>query len=208
MARVMKTCSKCKRSLDRKHFSCCKRNEDGTCRYLNSWCNKCRTQQNRERGGWDEKPIPVVFDDRKECLRCREIKPIDDFSPSIRGRLGKSSYCRSCATRAPKSKSREYTANYRKRHKERWRAAHRIHQFNRRHKIQIADDGTVTDEFVKGVYSKTHCYWCKNYVEPCDRTLEHIEELSNGGKHSAGNITMACKTCNFGRKNKDGSHKR
>jgi len=129
------------------------------------------------------------------------------FSPSIRGRLGVASACRKCTStgttsEAQKLKARERTVLYRERHKERWRAAHRIHQFKRRHRIAVTQDGSVTDAFLKGVYAEETCFWCKESVEYQFRTLEHIVELIQGGTHTADNITMACSSCNSARKGK------
>lgn len=49
----------------------------------------------------------------------------------------------------------------------------------------------------------THCCWCKQEIPASLRTIEHIIELSNGGMHSVHNITMACKSCNSSRVNRN-----
>ena len=205
---MVKTCSKCKQTLTIDNFSCTKRAKDGSCKYYNSWCNSCRTVQNRERLGCKEKPKPLLFTDSKECLKCGKIKKLELFYKSKRGRLGRSSYCKQCQPKASKEAGRKYTASYRDRNKFRWRAIHRIHQFNRRSLITATDDKTITDDVLDEIYSKEFCYWCKEFTEESDRTLEHIVELSSGGKHSKDNVTMACRSCNSSRRNKDGTHKR
>lgn len=79
---------------------------------------------------------------------------------------------------------------------------HRIHQFNRKSLIKATDDGTVTDEFLEKLFKKERCCWCDRVMSEDEKTIEHIVELSNGGKHSASNIDLACLSCNSARKNK------
>ena len=203
-----KFCTKCKVCKKVEEFRCIKRNPDGTVKYLSSWCGECCNKSALDRKGGRVKYIPKVEGNSKECYICRTMKPKSDFSPTSRGRLGVSAYCKVCVlTRVDKTeesrrKAAERTKVYRERNKHRWRAMHRIHQFNRRSKIKATEDGTVTDEFLKFIYSKTECYWCKLFTEEDKRTLEHIVELNDGGKHSAENITMACLSCNSARKGK------
>lgn len=200
-----KICSKCKEEKPLDAFSPAKKNEDGTVKYYNSWCNKCRTKNNRERLGLEERPIPIINENSKECLECHNVLPLENFSPSSRGRLGVSSYCKSCANKRFKptpEKVRQASATYRAKHSERWRAAHRVHQFNRKALIKATNDGTVTDEVLKNLLNKETCCWCNNPVPKEFRTIEHIIELSNGGTHSASNLDMACLSCNSARVNK------
>jgi hypothetical protein len=137
----------------------------------------------------------------KECRHCKVEKELTEFSPAKRGTHGVAAYCRPCFADKYRNKdrAREATARYRARHPERWKAAHRIHQFNRRSNIKATDDGTVTDKFLKELYSRMNCYWCGLFVDEEDRTLEHVVELNEGGAHSASNIEMACMSCNSAR---------
>lgn len=199
----MKTCSKCNQKVPLKLFSCTKKNEDGTCRYYNSWCNSCRTLNNRKRLNSTERPKSIVSESMKECLRCKILKPFIEFSPSERGKIGLSSYCKNCATRSSKESSRKNTKKYREVNRARYLAQHRINMFNRRNKIKAQTDNTVTDDFLKFLYQQEYCCWCNEYVEESLRTLEHVVELSNGGLHSVSNITMACFSCNSKRLNKN-----
>lgn len=194
-----KKCSKCGEVLPIEKFSPRKRNEDGSVKYRNSQCTGCRTDANRKTPRYKDD------DSSKECRNCRLIKPHAEFSPASRGKLGLSAYCKSCSCELyrDREKARKNTAAYRARHPERWRAAHRIHQFNRRSLIKATDDGTVTDDFLKIIYSTEKCYWCGEITQENLRTLEHIIELSNGGTHSSSNITMACLSCNSSRLNKE-----
>lgn len=142
-----------------------------------------------------------VLLDVKECRHCKAVKSLSDFTKASRGTQGVAAYCKPCFADKYRNKenAREATARYRKRHPERWKAAHRLHQFKRRSKIEATADGTVTDAFLKEVYATEICYWCACYIEPDKRTLEHIVELNDGGEHSASNITMACMPCNSAR---------
>jgi 5-methylcytosine-specific restriction endonuclease McrA len=95
-----------------------------------------------------------------------------------------------------KDKAREATHKYRKQNREVYLSKHRIRQFNRKKLEKVTSDGSVTDEFVRSVYSSTQCYYCQKIVKREDRTLEHIVPLAGGGKHTSTNIVMACKYCN------------
>lgn len=191
----VKRCSICKLDVPIQKFSPTKRNSDGTIKYRASQCTDCRTDAVRKR------PKFRHSDTSKECRHCREDKPHGEFSPSVRGKSGISAYCKPCSVEKyrDKERARDATSRYRERHPERWRAAHRLHQFKRRSRIEATADGTVTDAFLKGVYATEICYWCVRYIEPDKRTLEHIVELNDGGEHSASNITMACQPCNSAR---------
>lgn len=56
-----------------------------------------------------DKPLPIV----KACNRCREAKPLTDFSPHAKGTHGRAPSCRSCinarvrANKAPAGKPRD-----------------------------------------------------------------------------------------------------
>lgn len=66
----------------------------------------------------------------------------------------------------------------------------------RRFVNDTVDDGTVTNEFMLSIYATTHCYYCKNFTDPSERTQDHRIPLVRGGAHSASNIVMACNPCN------------
>jgi len=202
----LKVCSKCGIEQDIDRFSVTKRNEDGSVRYRHSWCNLCRTIQNRDKLGYKEGKRAAVdyAEELKECNHCHVMLPFADFSPSARGSAGLAAYCKPCQVERyyDKEKGKLSTQAYRDRNRAWWRALHRIHQFNRRNLIKATEDGTVTNDFVVSVYAKEICYWCGEFTKETDRTLEHIIELSSGGLHSASNITMACLSCNSSRLNK------
>lgn len=202
----MKKCSVCAELKDETCFSPTKRNEDGSVKYRHSQCNACRTTSNRIREGWNKRVKSEVDleSQTKQCADCKIKFEFSMFSKSTRGSAGLSAYCKACHKKrySDKEKSRLYTATYRANNLEWWRSLHRLHQHNRKSLIKASEDGTVTKEFTKSVYAQEVCYWCECYIEEGDRTLEHIIELSNGGLHSADNITMACFSCNSSRFNK------
>lgn len=201
-----KECTNCHKVLPHQSFHATKRNKDGTIKYSASWCKTCQLNAYFEKQGGRKKKKPIVTENGKQCCDCGEIKVKDQFSPSQRGRLGLSAYCKPCFSKRVresegfKERNAASARKYREENRYTWRAAHRIHQFNRRSAIKATEDGTATPAFVQSVYEREECYWCKQYVEPKKRTLEHIKELSEGGKHSADNITMACASCNSARR--------
>lgn len=203
----MKQCTKCLNELDSSCFSCTKRNEYGICTSWNSWCNKCRTIQNRQRSCAVERIAPQTTNDSKECLKCNLLKDFSEFSPSKRGRLGLSAYCKNCKPRQSKEKAREATSKYRQDNRERWRALHRIAMLKRRSNIVANSDGSITDEYLKFLYNTEMCCWCNSFTPEDKRTLEHIVELSLGGMHSICNTNMSCLTCNSKRLNKGSNSK-
>jgi len=204
----MKICTKCNKEVELGLFSNTKQKKDGTW-YLNSWCNPCRSKQNRERLGSTQRKVPFVSLTEKECLDCNLILPFEMFRVSSRGRYGLAAYCISCQNIRSQTiykdleKARQSTNKYRKTHHERWKALHRLHQFNRKSKIKVTSDGSVTDQFIKELLSKTHCCWCNQATSPEKRTIEHVVELSNGGNHSTNNLAMSCLSCNSSRPNRN-----
>lgn len=201
-----KCCTKCLENKSIESFSVTKRNDDGSIKYRSSWCTPCRVINNRERLGYNklEKSIVDFDNEMKQCACCKLMFSFVEFPPSKRGSASLAAYCKSCAKDKyyDKEKAKVYTQAYRDRNRNRWRALHRINQFNRRSLIKALEDGTVTNEFVDSVYQEEICYWCKEFIDEENRTLEHIIELSSGGLHSASNITMACLSCNSSRLNK------
>lgn len=194
MCRSTHVCPKCGIEQEAIFFQKYKGNPGG-------WCRSCRTEKERERRrtkGMKERQRSNIENGRKLCMECLEMKDIDNFYRSERGLGGRSAYCHQCSKNKfyNKDKAREATQRYRKRHMERWRSIHRLHQYNRRALIKASDDGTVSDEFLKLIYSTKECYYCKNEILPDDRTIEHLIPLSRGGLHTATNIVMSCFTCN------------
>lgn len=191
-----KICSKCKTNKPYSNFTKAK-NKINNKYYYNSHCNSCRTKHNRNKYYGGRKAIKADKTiTHRECTNCLGMFEYKDCYGS---------YCKNCWKFLfyDKDKSKKYTKKYRKTHKERWNAMHRLHQFNRKSLVKATTDGTVTDKFLKYLYSKEFCCWCNKYTEKPKRTIEHVIELSNGGSHTADNLDMACFSCNSSRKNRN-----
>jgi 5-methylcytosine-specific restriction endonuclease McrA len=126
------------------------------------------------------------------------MKLFCEFSPSSRGKLGLSAYCRECTNKRPRnlSDTRACTKRYREVNRERYLSAHRVHQFERKTRIKVTQDGSITDELLKDLYARTNCYYCGLFTESDKRTLDHKVSLARGGTHTANNVEMACWSCN------------
>lgn len=190
----MKTCNDCHKSEPEVEFTLSR----------NYNCKECVRKRNQKyslQNGSVLKFIPVINETHKQCAECKKLIELSNFSPSIRGRKGLSSYCKPCASkrqlkRKTKEERRLDTQKYRNNNREWWRSLHRINQFNRRNKIKLVSDNTVTQEFVKQIYSIENCYYCNDFTLEKFRTLEHKHPLNKGGLHSSTNIVMACLQCN------------
>jgi len=89
-----------------------------------------------------------------------------------------------------------------------WLAAtHRRRARERGAPIGSIDGRGLTSLMVKA----THCHWCRCQLtryeggkyRHTDATYDHIVSLSDGGGHTADNLTIACAACNFGRDSRD-----
>lgn len=190
---LLKVCTKC--------LNLCPRDGFGK----GVWCEDCKRSYNRAYGkkrfGSKEKFIPIITKIGKQCASCKIVKNFEDFSPAKRGRKGLSSYCKPCASNIQlnlytKEERKEKTQKYRDANRNWWRNLHRINQFNRKKRVKLSSDGSVTKDFIEKVYSLTICYYCKEETPRKFRTLEHKLPLIKGGLHSIDNITMACFVCN------------
>lgn len=185
----LKICTKCNFLQDRSLFN------------SNSWCLNCRRVYDQTKNNRTPKFNPIISETHKQCGECKEMIELSKFSPSVKGQLGLSSYCKPCSSkkqlkRKTKEERRVQTQKYRDNNREWWRSLHRINQYNRKNKIKLASDGTVSPDFVKKVYEQLICYYCKEEVPEKFRTLEHKLPLNKKGSHSAENIVMSCLSCN------------
>jgi 5-methylcytosine-specific restriction endonuclease McrA len=165
------------------------------------WCRNCRSEKERQRRlavGMKPRNASRIDGESKLCTGCHVFRPFSMFSPCERGLGGLSTLCSPCHAEKYRDteKARAATAKYRKNNRERHLAMHRVNMFRRRSKKEALSDGTVTDSFLKDLYSKTHCSYCYMPVEYERRTADHIVPLNAGGLHSCKNLTMACFSCN------------
>lgn len=133
----------------------------------------------------------------KQCSRCGEDKPLQDFYPQ---RSGTSAQCRKCHYRLYGASNAISHARYKAKNFGQIAERNRLAEFKYRG-ILHACDGTVTDEIVIAVYSQENCTYCKMYVPPDKRTMDHKIPIIRGGLHSANNVTMACNPCNSRKRN-------
>lgn len=191
----MRKCSKCKIAKTDDAFQLYKGKPNGQCRQCKTDSEKLR----RQRIGIPVKSFSYITEMGKLCMVCKQICSFGCFSPSAKGVGGLGANCISChSNKYQTSESqKKNTSEYRKRNRERYLAAHRIHQFNRKMKTKITSDGTVTDSFMKTLFSIEQCYYCLKVIEDIkQKTVDHMTPLSRGGKHSADNLVMACLSCN------------
>lgn len=199
MSQVHK-CSKCGEEKPVEKFQHFNGKPSGQCRE----CKTAAMKAKRLKDGVKPRKMSRVEGDQKLCVGCDSMKPLTDFSPSKRGVGGVSAYCRSCFVakfRAEPEKVQERTASYRKRHRERHLANHRVRMYEYRTNKKATSDGTVTDEFLKKLYATEYCHYCLQYTEEGKRTADHVVALDSGGAHSASNLVMACWTCNCTKRN-------
>lgn len=161
-------------------------------------CKKIKEQKRRQLKGVKPKKFSKIEGGMKLCMNCKTMKSLDDFSTSKRGLGGKSAYCKPCHASRYYDSERylEGARRYRKKNRGRWLSLHRVHQHERRTKMKVTCDGTVTDEFISRLYETEKCAYCERPTREEDRTADHVVSLARGGAHSATNLVMACHDCN------------
>lgn len=137
------------------------------------------------------RPFGWTGEHLKLCTHCRLLKPHDAFWKT-------KSRCIPCKQKYPvdKARHRENCRRYRQRHAETWRARQRVQNAKRRQNIEVRDDGTVTVQFLKALYTQETCYYCQQPTPKKLRSADHKHPISLGGEHSAANLVMACRSCN------------
>jgi hypothetical protein len=95
-----KLCSRCGEHLALTMFYRSKRTKDGYTVY----CKRCYA----ERSGRKFTPKEQWPDGYRACTKCEEIKPLEEFHKTKKGRFGHTSVCKVCRSRAkPKPQARE-----------------------------------------------------------------------------------------------------
>ncbi len=142
--------------------------------------------------------VSRIEGDKKLCTECDTFLTFDRFTSTKRSLGGLSCYCKSCRAGKYKNpeKTRQATARYREKNREKYLSNHRLTQFYRKTRIKAVTDSTVTTEFLKKLYSTEICVYCEQFTEKHLRTADHVVALINGGIHSASNLVMACFSCN------------
>jgi 5-methylcytosine-specific restriction endonuclease McrA len=78
----------------------------------------------------------------------------------------------------------EYAAQWERDDKGRWYRASR------------SSDGTITRSFMKALETDQICPYCHVGLTDGNRVFDHVEPISGGGEHSAGNLISCCEACN------------
>lgn len=198
-----RNCSKCGEPKPVSDFQIRKGKPSGQCRA----CKTANMKALRATRGIAVRKQSVVVEGQKLCMKCDTMKPLAEFSPSKRGRGGVSAWCKPCmklhARKTDKAVVRKRTADYRKRHRARYLANHRIAMYKYRTLKSVTSDGTATDEFLNGLYAEGECYYCCKPTPEKERTADHVVPLNKGGIHSASNLVMACFSCNSSKRDED-----
>lgn len=72
---------------------------------------------------------------------------------------------------------------------------------NKEKQREYIADGTLTQEEIRRLFATaTHCCYCAERMRSQDKTLDHVIPLSRGGKHSADNVVIACRSCNVSKR--------
>jgi hypothetical protein len=178
---TVKLCSRCKVEKPTSEFY---RQNDAR-RSLYPYCKPCENEKQREHRAANPKPKrPKSL--TKKCTRCKVEFPLNEFKlrskwneEKTKQYFYRSSSCRAC-------------------HRVRHGDAHK----RRRARIMNSPRIEVIDRSVIIGRDKSTCYLCGNILtNATEITLDHVIPLASGGAHTADNLRVACRDCNF-RKNK------
>lgn len=211
-----KRCYKCNEylPLDDIHFHKGKNRKDG----FNACCKKCQGQ------GYGVKRLNMVYKTKegyKFCSKCKEEKPLDDFSNNVHGNQGRDSNCRKCnAERAnqyysiPENRNRKlaYDAEYRsrpetKRKIKEYYAGRGREKAIERSRIRRNRKRNAMYNYPNGTWENTlehfnhECAYCGDNESKLHR--EHIVPLVDGGSFTKQNIIPACQRCNYSKNKSD-----
>lgn len=152
----------------------------------------------------------------KICLKCNKIKPLNEFYKDKSRKLGVQPACKICSDVYRKKwrdnnrkqisiSTKKYRQNNPEKRKEtqaNWNAKNLIkfshYQHNRRAKIKNNGVCKILNKELKRLYNSP-CFYCNSKL---NIEIDHIIPISRGGKHSIGNLTSACRTCNSSKNNK------
>lgn len=140
----------------------------------------------------------------RTCSKCREEKPLSEFTRSKNEVSGRFYYCKSCRgsiQRAYRQKNKEKIREY----KRQWRKKnpYRKPGYDGARRARLLGQlGEVPPDYQKVLHElqKGKCYYCKDLLMDGDIHLEHMAPLCRGGMHDKSNLCLACSDCNF-RKN-------
>lgn len=156
----------------------------------------------------------------KVCKRCGQARPIGDYIADPRYRDGYQSWCKLCYAEYRKKPEQrvkvherykeryadpEYRAQYREKSNALLRKRWRTDPEFRRRKIKyktMFDHGRRSQERKGDLTAEQWQAICNHYGNKClccgkpEVTMDHIRPLSRGGKHTASNVQILCRSCN------------
>lgn len=183
----MKTCNRCKKEKELIDFSKHKLAKD----QLRSYCKQCANEYAKK---YYEKNIDKVKNYYKS------------YRKNNQERLKKA---HKEWHKENSEKAKNYAKEYREYNKEKcnnmtknWRKNNKLKFSNLVHKRneKLQQNGIfqiIKKDLVK--LQRSNCFYCGS-IE--NLSLDHIYPISKGGRHSIGNLVMACKSCNSSKNNK------
>lgn len=155
--------------------------------------------------------------------RCGLVKTFDAFTPDARARIGVRGFCKACRNLEvkrryhlnPEAVLERNARNFKGRtpeldaYKKAWYEANKDRTFasmreacrRRRAKLAGNDARLVTTRDMKRLADRQRhrCFYCdaKTKLE-----VEHVVPVTRGGRHSIGNLVLACFDCNRGKSTK------
>ena len=175
-------------------------------------CNNCiRKQRDKKRREAGVKirgvsNVGLTEEGYKKCLFCLQILPLDKFYAEKLGHAGLSTYCKDCKNKIRRTRYKDKNKEWAKKFREScpdYKQRMIRYEHEKRARLLNASTGTVTKEFLEGIYSQEICTYCKKFVAKSKRTLDHIVALTKGGLHDVSNLVMCCYSCNCRKNNLD-----
>jgi 5-methylcytosine-specific restriction endonuclease McrA len=193
-----KTCSKCRQEKPFDAFHRDKHKISG----LTSSCGECRNLHAKKRRADPE-------------IRAAQIEKSKQYYWDNRERMAENY---KLWAQANKEKRQEIDRRARIRNREKHAASMRVYRKNNPH--VRSEWARLNPDKQRAIYSSrrarkkgatvfriTHSEFNKLYLSPCvycgstvDIQVDHVVPLAKGGRHSIGNLTSACKTCNMSKK--------
>jgi 5-methylcytosine-specific restriction endonuclease McrA len=151
-------------------------------------------------------------DTSKMCSKCREVKPLGEFSKNGWEPDGLNHYCRPCAVehvrqwqKKNKRRKRIYLRQYHLDHREELNRKKREWYWTNRDEIQArrivrrtGKNGPLTGNDLKELFVKQsgRCYYCGVLLYQTKWEVDHMLPVSRGGGDSIDNLCVACVPCN------------